>query len=109
MSTQATTIMPRLALADWAMNTSPSALQQMLAAASGSDVISFALGLPAEELFPVGDYGNAAAQVLANEKRALQYSPPLRSLKSHIVRLMAMRGVSCREEQIFLTAGAQQG
>ncbi|HEX7333281.1 MAG TPA: PLP-dependent aminotransferase family protein [Pyrinomonadaceae bacterium] len=109
MSTQATTLSPGIALADWAMQTSPSALQQMLAAATGNDVISFALGLPAQELFPVGAYGNAVAQVLANEKHALQYSPPLRPLKSQIVKLMAMRGVSCREEQIFVTAGAQQG
>lgn len=109
MSTQTTTLSPGIALADWAMKTSPSALQQMLAAATGNDVISFALGLPAQELFPVGAYGNAVAQVLANDTRALQYSPPLRSLKSQIVKLMAMRGVSCREEQIFVTAGAQQG
>lgn len=109
MSTPATTLTPRIALADWAMKTSPSALQQMLAAASGNDVISFALGLPAEDLFPVEAYGHAAARVIANEKCALQYSPPLHSLKSHIVELMAMRGVSCSEEQVFLTAGAQQG
>jgi 2-aminoadipate transaminase len=40
---------------------------------------------------------------------ALQYSPPLQSLKQHVRELMKQRGVNCREEQIFLTAGAQQG
>jgi 2-aminoadipate transaminase len=30
-------------------------------------------------------------------------------LKQHVVRLMAERGVECREEQVFLTSGGQQG
>jgi len=96
-------------LAAWAQQTKRSELQRMLALASGPGILSLALGLPAPELFPVAEFGQAAASVLANETRALQYGPPLQSLKTHIVELMSQRGVECRESQVFLTTGAQQG
>jgi 2-aminoadipate transaminase len=81
----------------------------MLVSASGPGIISFALGLPAEELFPVADYARAVASVFSSGAKALQYSPHFQPLKSHVVELMKLRGVVCREEQVFLTAGAQQG
>jgi 2-aminoadipate transaminase len=95
--------------APWASRVEPSALQTMLVEASRPDVVSFALGLPAPELFPVADYAAIAAEVLCGDPRALQYGPPFRPLITHIVELMRARGVECRESQIFLTAGAQQG
>jgi 2-aminoadipate transaminase len=98
-----------IALAGWTRSIKRSALQDMLVAASRPGVLSFALGLPAAELFPAADYSESVARVLATDSRALQYSPPFRPLKQHIVSLMALRGVECREEQVFLTAGAQQG
>lgn len=98
-----------IALAGWAQAIKHSALQEMLAKASAPGILSFALGLPAQELFPTEALAHAATQVLAADRRALQYSPPHRPLKSHIVNLMAERGVTCTEEQVFLTAGAQQG
>lgn len=97
------------ALAGWARSITRSALQVMLSEASRPDILSLALGLPAAELFPAEAYGRAAVHVLETEANALQYGPPSRVLKSQIVELMARRGVACREEQIFLTAGAQQG
>ena len=96
-------------LANWTSTIKRSALQEMLAAASRPGVISFALGLPAPELFPVNEYEEAVISVLGSDPRALQYQPPFTPLKSHIVELMRSRGVFCREEQVFLTAGAQQG
>jgi 2-aminoadipate transaminase len=96
-------------LARWAQRLEQSALQKMLHAASGSDIISFALGLPAVELFPTAALAEAAVRVLSVDTVALQYSPPLQPLKQHVRELMKRRGVNCREEQIFLTAGAQQG
>ncbi|HXQ72877.1 MAG TPA: PLP-dependent aminotransferase family protein, partial [Pyrinomonadaceae bacterium] len=96
-------------LAAWAQQTKRSELQRMLALASGPGILSLALGLPAPELFPVAEVEQAAASVLANETRALQYGPPLQTLKTHIVELMSQRGVECRESQVFLTTGAQQG
>jgi 2-aminoadipate transaminase len=88
---------------------SRSALQDMLMEASRPGVLSFALGLPAAELFPAAAYAQAIAQVLSTDQRAMQYAPPFQPLKEHIVKLMALRGVECRAEQVFLTTGAQQG
>jgi 2-aminoadipate transaminase len=85
-----------------------SALQEMLVAASRPEILSFALGLPAADLFPVDAYREAVATVLG-DPRALQYGPPSEPLKRHIVQLMARRGVHCRAEQILLINGAQQG
>ena len=86
-----------------------SALQDMLTEASRPGRLSFALGLPAAELFPVAEYSQAIAHVLSAEKHALQYGPPFQPLKEQIVKLMALRGVECKPEQVFLTTGAQQG
>ena len=95
-------------LADWTKQNKSSVLQYMLKECAAEDVISFALGLPAEEFFPAADFGEILKEILANKKKVLQYSPPLSSLKKHIVELMKIRGVDCSEEQIFLTAGSQQ-
>jgi 2-aminoadipate transaminase len=86
-----------------------SALQEMLVEASRPGVLSFALGLPAAELFPTAAYAQSIARALSADQRALQYGPPFQPLKAHIVRLMASRGVECKEGQVFLTTGAQQG
>ena len=96
-------------LAEWAQGLEQSALQQMLVATARPGIISFALGMPAVELFPTAALASAAEHVLSVNAGALQYSPPLQSLKQHVRELMKRRGVNCREEQIFLTAGAQQG
>lgn len=96
-------------LAGWAREIRQSTIQQMLAVATRPEILSFALGLPSAELFPSASYARAVAQVLAADARSLQYGPPSQALKRHIITLMAQRGVSCREEQVFLTTGAQQG
>ncbi|HKP74569.1 MAG TPA: PLP-dependent aminotransferase family protein [Longimicrobiaceae bacterium] len=98
-----------IALATWARDTAPSALQTMLTLASRPGILSLALGLPAPELFPAEGLARAATRVLASDPLALQYSPPFAPLKRHVVELMRRRGVECREEQVFLTAGGQQG
>lgn len=96
-------------LAGWARGLKRSAMQEMLVATSRPGILSFALGLPAVELFPTTALAEAAERVLSANPLALQYHPPLQSLKQHVRELMKQRGVNCREEQIFLTAGAQQG
>ncbi len=97
------------ALSGWAANIQKSALQEMLAEASRPGILSLGLGLPAAELFPAGAMAESMRRILAQDTRALQYGPPSIALKSHIVELMARRGVACTTENIFLTAGAQQG
>jgi 2-aminoadipate transaminase len=97
-----------LRLAGWTTGMQRSVLRQMLAVVSQPGILSFAGGLPAPDLFPTVDYSAAMARVLQSDASALQYGPPFRPLKRHIVALMAQRGVACSEEQIFLTTGAQQ-
>lgn len=96
-------------LAAWTRGMQRSVLRDMISVVSRPGILSFAGGLPAPDLFPTEGYARALAHVLATDARALQYSPPFQPLKAHIVRLMARRGVACREEQVFLTTGAQQG
>lgn len=109
MSYAHTVSQPESFLAKWTRGLHRSALQDMLTAGSRPGVLSLALGLPAAELFPAAAYAEAVAKVLAGDPRCLQYSPPFQPLKKHVVALMAKRGVTCREEQVFLTAGGQQG
>jgi 2-aminoadipate transaminase len=98
-----------LHLVNWAQRVKKSALQQMLMEASRPGVISFALGLPDVNLFPTDAYLNAVERVLANDPVGMQYDPPFQPLKEHIAALMRKRGIECKSQQIFLTAGAQQG
>jgi 2-aminoadipate transaminase len=99
----------RAELAGWAQGLEQSALQKMLVATARPGITSFALGLPAVELFPTEALAEATERVLSMNASALQYSPPLQSMKQHVRELMKRRGVDCHEDQIFLTAGAQQG
>jgi 2-aminoadipate transaminase len=96
-------------LAHWASNTRETAIQGMLRASSSPGVISFALGLPAPELFPAVQYSHAMNSILLSDCHSLQYGPPPEKLKAHIAQLMKTRGVECKAEEVFLTAGAQQG
>jgi len=98
----------RLRVATWARTIKPSTINEMLALTAGPDITSFALGLPAPELFPTEAYAKAAERVLSTDRRALQYGPSYAPLKSHVVELMRRRGVECTEAQIVITAGAQQ-
>lgn len=84
-------------------------LREIMDLASRPGVLSLAIGLPAAELFPREALAEAATRVLGSDPSSLQYGPPYQPLKTQIVELMAMRGVRCTEEQVFLTSGAQQG
>jgi 2-aminoadipate transaminase len=96
-------------LAHWITATECSAMQKLLARNITSDFISFSLGLPAADFFPLGAYQQAFNAVIAQGPNLFQYAPPLLELKKHIVTLMQKRQVTCSLEQIFLTTGAQQG
>jgi len=86
-----------------------TSLRDIMDLASRPGVLSFAIGLPATELFPSAALGEQAARVLREDAAALQYGLPYAPLKAQVVQLMALRGVRCSAEQIFLTSGAQQG
>ncbi len=83
-------------------------MREMFSLVSKPGMLSFALGLPAMELLPLAACREAAAQTLATDHSALQYQVAPESLKRHLKGLLASRGVNCREDQIYLTAGAQQ-
>jgi 2-aminoadipate transaminase len=88
-----------------------SAIRELLKLTTRPDVISFAGGLPAPELFPIEEFRAAADSVLSKQGRqALQYSttegyPPLREM---IVRHMARYGIIVDTENVLITTGSQE-
>jgi DNA-binding transcriptional MocR family regulator len=87
-----------------------SVMRELMPLTARPDIISFAGGLPAPDLFPVQDYQTCVDHVLTTEgKRALQYGPPFMPLKEAIVQLMDLRGVQVQADEVFITNGAQQG
>lgn len=107
MSTTAATG-PVLQLAAWTRSVARSPLQNALILSTRPGIVSFSLGLPSPELFPVERLSAACEAVVSGTRSALQYGPPSTELKCHIVQLMRRRGVECTERQVFLTSGAQQ-
>ena len=90
-----------------------SDIRQLLAVASRPDIISFAGGLPAPELFPVQEI-KAAYDAVLDEMgpTALQYGAtdgwaPLREQISD--RMRVKNSVCVDPKDIILTAGSQQG
>jgi 2-aminoadipate transaminase len=98
-----------LQLADWIQTLDQSSLREIHAALLRPGVLSLALGMPDPRLFPSAALCRAAVAVLEDDRNALQYELPFEPLKRHVVALMKYRGVCCSEDQVFLTAGAQQG
>lgn len=93
-------------------NVHRSFIREILKVTQKPEVISFAGGLPAPELFPVGDLEKAAVKVIGTEGRsALQYStteghPPLREI---IAERYRNKGIDAKAENIIITTGSQQG
>jgi 2-aminoadipate transaminase len=100
----------RLALR--AQRMTSSVIRELLKLTEKPDVISFAGGLPAPEVFPLAEVEEAAGRVLRDHGRtALQYAPtegflPLREL---IVRHMARYGIRVTPANVMITSGSQQG
>jgi 2-aminoadipate transaminase len=90
-----------------------SAIREILKVTEMPDVISFAGGLPAPELFPVEQFGDACREVLETQgAEALQYSvtegyPPLREWIS--AYLHETIGLECTADQVLIISGSQQG
>jgi 2-aminoadipate transaminase len=96
-------------VAGWARALDTMALRELLELTARPGVLSLALGLPDPALFPADALARAAERVLTTDPGSLQLQVPRPPLKRQVVALMAERGVACREEQVLLTAGAQQG
>jgi 2-aminoadipate transaminase len=90
-----------------------SAIREILKVTDMPDVISFAGGLPAPELFPIQQFARACQEVLANDgQAALQYSvtegyPPLRRWVSEY--LARVNQIQCTPDQVLIISGSQQG
>lgn len=89
-----------------------SIIRELLKYATQPDIISFAGGLPAPELFPVRAFDEACRFVLANEGQiALQYSPTegYVPLKEWLAETMSKYSIWVEPENILLVNGSQQG
>ncbi|WP_462188693.1 MULTISPECIES: aminotransferase-like domain-containing protein [unclassified Frankia] len=100
---------PGLAARAGAVRTSP--VREILALTARPEVISFAGGLPAPELFDADGIRRAYDRVLAEEpRRVLQYSategdPDLRQA---VADRLARRGLPTRADDLLITKGSQQ-
>jgi 2-aminoadipate transaminase len=88
-----------------------SAIREILKLTQQPDVISFAGGLPAPEIFPVKELEQSCTNVLENAgEEALQYSVtegvPL--LRQEIAAKMRRYDVEAAPDNIFPTSGSQQ-
>ena len=92
----------------------PSAIREILKLASGSDITSFAGGLPAPEVFPKGRVSWVAAKVLVEQgENALQYSNTeglIELRKQNIKRMDTKMGVKgLKLDNVVILSGSQQG
>ena len=92
-------------------NIKSSAIRELLKVTQKPEIISFAGGLPAPEVFPTERFREACIRVLTTQGRqALQYGAtegyePLREM---IARHTARYGVKARAENVLITSGSQQ-
>jgi 2-aminoadipate transaminase len=90
-----------------------SAIREILKVTEMPEVISFAGGLPAPELFPVEQFARACQEVLAEDgPAAMQYSvtegyPPLRAWVAEY--LLQTNKIRCTADNVLIISGSQQG
>jgi 2-aminoadipate transaminase len=88
-----------------------SIIRELLKLSMQPDVISFAGGLPAPELFPVRDFRDACDWILTHDAESvLQYGttegyPPL---KDYLVEAMHKYELPAERDNVLLTNGSQQ-
>ena len=97
--------------ADRTRSIKSSTIRELLKVTQRPEIISFAGGLPAPELFPTERFQEACSKVLTkNSGAALQYGAtegytPLRQL---IAEKLADAGIRATVENVVITAGSQQ-
>jgi 2-aminoadipate transaminase len=99
--------------ADRTKRITSSAIRELLKLTERADVISFAGGLPAPDVFPVREFAEAAARVLGDKHssaQALQYgtSEGYLPLREMIARHTARYGLEVTPDNILITSGSQQ-
>jgi len=92
-------------------NVRTSTIREILKVTEQPEIISFAGGLPAPELFPVDDVLCATERVLRETgSSALQYSPSegFSPLRETFAAESRKRGIDCSAEDILIMTGSQQ-
>jgi 2-aminoadipate transaminase len=88
-----------------------SAIRELLKLTENPEVISFAGGMPAPDVFPVEEFAAACKTVLKEySAEALQYGATegYRPLREMIARHTGRYGVSVSSDNILITSGSQQ-
>ena len=88
-----------------------SIIRELLKLTQNPEIISFAGGLPAPEVFPVARFQEACHRVLQTQAAAaLQYGPTegYRPLREYIVAHMARYGILANVDNVLITSGSQQ-
>ncbi len=89
-----------------------SDIRDLLAVTARPDIISFAGGLPAPDLFPIDDLRAAFdAALREGGGSAVQYGPTegYAPLRAYLAARLARRGIGAPPEDILITTGSQQG
>ena len=89
----------------------PSTIREILKVTEQADIISFAGGLPAPELFPVAEILAATEHVLSEGGAgALQYGPSegFQPLRECFAEESRKRGIACTADDILIMTGSQQ-
>lgn len=89
-----------------------SEIRELLKLTERTEVISFAGGLPAPELFPIEEMKLVAVKVLEEMGvQALQYSATegFNPLREKIASRMTKAGMNTTRDHILITSGSQQG
>jgi DNA-binding transcriptional MocR family regulator len=89
-----------------------SPVRDLLALTARPEVISFAGGLPAAELFDLEGWRAAFAEALGDTagRRSLQYAPTEgnRALRALLAERLTRRGLATGEDDLLVTTGSQQ-
>jgi 2-aminoadipate transaminase len=88
-----------------------SAIRELLKFAQRPEIISFAGGLPAPDVFPTARFQEACRKVLEqNASQALQYgaSEGYEPLREMVARHIARYGIKAKAENVLITSGSQQ-
>jgi 2-aminoadipate transaminase len=92
-------------------NVQSSTIRELLKITQKPEIISFAGGLPAPDVFPLDRFQEACRRVLElNGHQALQYgaSEGYEPLREMIARHISRYGIKARAEHVLITSGSQQ-
>ena len=102
--------MPRFSKAVSSLRSSE--IRDLMTLASRPDIISFAGGMPGNELFPVEEVEELYRKLESRKKQAaFQYGPTpgLPSLLESLAGFLETKGLPVKENRLLITTGSQQG